>query len=38
LLFWKDDKRSEQRSIWVEMQQQNGSWLVKGISKVKAND
>lgn len=38
LLFWKDDQRSEQRSIWVEMQQHDGSWLVKGISKVKVND
>ncbi len=35
LLFWKDDRRSEQRSIWVSMRKQNDKWLVDKISQVK---
>lgn len=38
LLFWKDDNRSEQRSIWVAMRKQNDKWLVDQVSTVRFND
>ena len=31
LLFWKDDKRSEQRTIHAEAVNDNGSWLLDGV-------
>jgi hypothetical protein len=31
LLFWKDDVRSEQRSIWVELEKQDGKWLINHV-------
>lgn len=32
LLFWKDDARSEQRAIKVEMIKQNGIWLINRVN------
>ncbi|MCU1288781.1 MAG: hypothetical protein JWN60_1010 [Acidobacteria bacterium] len=32
LLFWKDDKRTEQRAIGVEAIKQNGEWLINKIN------
>ncbi len=31
LLFWKDDKRSEQKAIHVEVIKQNDKWLISKI-------
>jgi hypothetical protein len=31
LLFWKDDQRSEQRTIHAEAVNDNGSWLLDGV-------
>lgn len=31
LLFWKDDKRSEQREIKVESVKQNNNWLINQV-------
>ncbi len=33
LLFWKDDVRSEQRSIVVETEQRDGKWLIDRVSQ-----
>ena len=33
LLFWKDDTRSEQRSIQVETENREGKWLITKVSK-----
>lgn len=35
LLFWKDNKRDEQRSIEVEMKYENGNWLVDKVAPSK---
>lgn len=32
LLFWKDDARTEQRAIKVELTKQNGAWLINKIN------
>lgn len=36
LLLWKDDTRSEQKEIAVDMVKQGDKWLVDGVSPVKA--
>jgi predicted Fe-S protein YdhL (DUF1289 family) len=33
LLFWKDDTRSEQRSIHVETEKRQSKWLITKVSK-----
>ena len=33
VLFWKDDHRSEERKIDVEMAKRGGAWLVDGIAR-----
>ena len=35
LLFWKDDRRNEQREIKVEAVKENGRWLVDKVSNLK---
>ena len=32
LLFWKDDVRSEQRSIQVESENRDGKWLIRSVT------
>lgn len=36
ILFWKDDSKSEQKEISVEMLKQDDKWLVDGVSPAKA--
>ncbi len=31
VLFWKDDVRSEQREVKVEVVKQNGKWLINSV-------
>ena len=33
VLYWKDDTRSEERKINVEMSKRGGAWLVDGITR-----
>ncbi|HXF42687.1 MAG TPA: DUF3828 domain-containing protein [Pyrinomonadaceae bacterium] len=32
LLFWRDDNRSEQRAIHVDLKKENGRWLISNIA------
>lgn len=32
LLFWKDDKRSEQRSIHLDVDKVDGKWMIKAVT------
>lgn len=38
LLFWKTDTRTEQRSITVEVENQQGKWLIDNVTNQQTND